>query len=166
MQEGLQADRPAACGGTKRYVRGRGGRLGAALHLWLPGQLHCYNDKACASPTLFFPVLPGPQQKYRRPAHCIVRSAAFFCDWLADGQFSHPSVLCCNLNCSPGLTPSPLPNPTAPAGHNNSGTEHILLGLLREGEGVASRVLETLGADPQKIRTQVGGALLLWGGRE
>lgn len=41
-------------------------------------------------------------------------------------------------------------------GHNYIGTEHILLGLLREGEGVASRVLETLGADPQKIRTQVG----------
>jgi ATP-dependent Clp protease ATP-binding subunit ClpC len=40
-------------------------------------------------------------------------------------------------------------------GHNYIGTEHILLGLLREGEGVASRVLETLGADPQKIRTQV-----------
>ncbi len=39
-------------------------------------------------------------------------------------------------------------------GHNYIGTEHILLGLLREGEGVASRVLETLGADPQKIRTQ------------
>lgn len=48
--------------------------------------------------------------------------------------------------------------PTAPsthAGHNYIGTEHILLGLLREGEGVAARVLETLGADPSKIRTQV-----------
>jgi ATP-dependent Clp protease ATP-binding subunit ClpA len=41
------------------------------------------------------------------------------------------------------------------AGHNYIGTEHILLGLLREGEGVAARVLETLGADPSKIRTQV-----------
>ncbi len=41
------------------------------------------------------------------------------------------------------------------AGHNYIGTEHILLGLLREGEGVAARVLETLGADPAKIRTQV-----------
>merc|ERR1719262_1738796 len=40
-------------------------------------------------------------------------------------------------------------------GHNYIGTEHILLGLLREGEGVAARVLETLGADPGKIRTQV-----------
>jgi len=40
-------------------------------------------------------------------------------------------------------------------GHNYIGTEHILLGLLREGEGVAARVLETLGADPAKIRTQV-----------
>ncbi|KIY94281.1 ATP-dependent Clp protease ATP-binding subunit ClpC [Monoraphidium neglectum] len=39
-------------------------------------------------------------------------------------------------------------------GHNYIGTEHILLGLLREGEGVAARVLETLGADPSKIRTQ------------
>jgi ATP-dependent Clp protease ATP-binding subunit ClpA len=43
----------------------------------------------------------------------------------------------------------------AHAGHNYIGTEHILLGLLREGEGVAARVLETLGADPSKIRTQV-----------
>lgn len=41
------------------------------------------------------------------------------------------------------------------AGHNYIGTEHVLLGLLREGEGVAARVLETLGADPQKIRSQV-----------
>ena len=45
---------------------------------------------------------------------------------------------------------------TLGAGHNYIGTEHILLGLLREGEGVAARVLETLGADPAKIRTQVG----------
>lgn len=45
------------------------------------------------------------------------------------------------------------------AGHNYIGTEHILLGLLREGEGVAARVLETLGADPSKIRTQVHGYL-------
>lgn len=40
-------------------------------------------------------------------------------------------------------------------GHNYIGTEHILLGLIREGEGVAGRVLETLGADPPEIRTQV-----------
>ena len=46
------------------------------------------------------------------------------------------------------------------AGHNYIGTEHILLGLLREGEGVAARVLETLGADPSKIRTQVAPVLL------
>lgn len=45
--------------------------------------------------------------------------------------------------------------PLSHAGHNYIGTEHILLGLLREGEGVAARVLETLGADPAKIRTQV-----------
>ncbi len=43
------------------------------------------------------------------------------------------------------------------AGHNYIGTEHILMGLLREGEGVAARVLETLGADQTKIRTQVRG---------
>merc|ERR1719454_101296 len=40
-------------------------------------------------------------------------------------------------------------------GHNYIGTEHILLGLLREGEGLAARVLETLGADPSKIRAHV-----------
>ena len=46
-----------------------------------------------------------------------------------------------------------------PTGHNYIGTEHILLGLLREGEGVAARVMETLGADPGKIRTAVSLAL-------
>ncbi|XP_051147954.1 ATP-dependent Clp protease ATP-binding subunit ClpA homolog CD4B, chloroplastic-like [Andrographis paniculata] len=40
-------------------------------------------------------------------------------------------------------------------GHSYIGTEHLLLGLLREGEGVASRVFENLGADPDNIRTQV-----------
>ncbi|KAL6584369.1 ATP-dependent Clp protease ATP-binding subunit ClpA cd4b, chloroplastic [Orobanche minor] len=39
--------------------------------------------------------------------------------------------------------------------HNYIGSEHLLLGLLREGEGVAARVLENLGADPSNIRTQV-----------
>lgn len=41
------------------------------------------------------------------------------------------------------------------AGHSYIGTEHILLGLLREGEGIAARVLETMGAEPSKIRNQV-----------
>lgn len=40
------------------------------------------------------------------------------------------------------------------SGHNYIGSEHLLLGLLREGEGVAARVLESLGADPNSIRTQ------------
>ncbi len=40
-------------------------------------------------------------------------------------------------------------------GHNYIGTEHLLLGLIREGEGVAARVLENLGIDLTKIRTQV-----------
>lgn len=47
------------------------------------------------------------------------------------------------------------------AGHNYIGTEHVLLGLLREGEGVAARVLETLGADAQKIRSSVRFRYLL-----
>ena len=40
-------------------------------------------------------------------------------------------------------------------GHNYIGTEHLLIGLLREGGGVAARVLENLDADPSKIRGQV-----------
>tara|TARA_Y100001978_G_scaffold73069_1_gene65513 strand:+ start:675 stop:3200 length:2526 start_codon:yes stop_codon:yes gene_type:complete len=40
-------------------------------------------------------------------------------------------------------------------GHNYIGTEHLLLGLIREGEGVAARVLENLGIDLSKVRTQV-----------
>ncbi|MBR1908804.1 ATP-dependent Clp protease ATP-binding subunit [bacterium] len=40
-------------------------------------------------------------------------------------------------------------------GHNYIGTEHLLLGLIREGEGVAARVLENSGVDLNKIRSNV-----------
>jgi ATP-dependent Clp protease ATP-binding subunit ClpC len=40
-------------------------------------------------------------------------------------------------------------------GHNYIGTEHILLGLIREGEGVAAQVLEKLGADLDRVRQTV-----------
>mgnify|MGYP000395519654 FL=1 len=40
-------------------------------------------------------------------------------------------------------------------GHNYIGTEHLLLGLIRESEGVAARVLENLGVDLNKIRSNV-----------
>jgi ATP-dependent Clp protease ATP-binding subunit ClpA len=44
-------------------------------------------------------------------------------------------------------------------GHNYIGTEHILLGLIREGEGVAAQVLVKLGADLSRARGQVIGLL-------
>jgi ATP-dependent Clp protease ATP-binding subunit ClpC len=40
-------------------------------------------------------------------------------------------------------------------GHNYIGTEHLLLGLVKEGEGVAARVLSNLGVDPTKIRAEI-----------
>lgn len=40
-------------------------------------------------------------------------------------------------------------------GHNYIGTEHLLLGLIREGEGVAARVLENLGVELNKVRSNV-----------
>lgn len=40
-------------------------------------------------------------------------------------------------------------------GHNYVGTEHILLGLIKEGEGVAAQVLKNLGADLEKVRKEV-----------
>ena len=40
-------------------------------------------------------------------------------------------------------------------GHNYIGTEHILLGLIREGEGVAAQVLQKLGAELHKVRQSV-----------
>ena len=40
-------------------------------------------------------------------------------------------------------------------GHNYIGTEHILLGLVREGEGVAAQVLQKLGADLDRVRQAV-----------
>jgi ATP-dependent Clp protease ATP-binding subunit ClpC len=40
-------------------------------------------------------------------------------------------------------------------GHNNVGTEHILLGLIREGEGIAAKALQVLGLGPEKIQKEV-----------
>ena len=40
-------------------------------------------------------------------------------------------------------------------GHNYIGTEHLLLGIVREGEGVAAQVLVGLGADLPRVRRQV-----------
>ncbi len=40
-------------------------------------------------------------------------------------------------------------------GHGYVGTEHLLLGLIREGEGVAAQVLENLGADLDRVRAEV-----------
>jgi ATP-dependent Clp protease ATP-binding subunit ClpA len=52
-------------------------------------------------------------------------------------------------------------------GHNYIGTEHILLGLVREGEGVAAQVLVKLGADLSRVRQQVIQLLSGYvGGRE
>ena len=39
--------------------------------------------------------------------------------------------------------------------HNYIGTEHILLGLIHEGEGVAVKALESLGISPEAVRQQV-----------
>src|ERR687896_569011 len=39
--------------------------------------------------------------------------------------------------------------------HNYIGTEHLLLGLVRESEGVAARVLSNLDVDPDKVRREV-----------
>ncbi|MEU7895992.1 ATP-dependent Clp protease ATP-binding subunit [Nonomuraea sp. NPDC049152] len=44
-------------------------------------------------------------------------------------------------------------------GHDHIGTEHLLLGLIREGEGVAAQVLATQGADPTGIRNEVSRIL-------
>ena len=40
-------------------------------------------------------------------------------------------------------------------GHNNIGTEHILLGLIREGEGIAAKALQSLGLEIEKIQEEV-----------
>src|ERR671916_950296 len=50
--------------------------------------------------------------------------------------------------------------------HNYIGTEHILLGLIREGEGVAAQVLVKLGADLNRVRQQVIQLLSGYQGKE
>ena len=51
-------------------------------------------------------------------------------------------------------------------GHTYIGTEHILLGLIREGEGVAHQVLIKLGADLNRVRQQVNQLLSGYQGKE
>ena len=51
-------------------------------------------------------------------------------------------------------------------GHNYIGTEHILLGLIREGEGVAAQVLVKLGADLNRVRQSVIQLLSGYQGKE
>jgi ATP-dependent Clp protease ATP-binding subunit ClpC len=51
-------------------------------------------------------------------------------------------------------------------GHNYIGTEHILLGLIREGEGVAAQILVKLGADLNRVRQQVIQLLHGYPGKE
>ncbi|PJI95077.1 ATP-dependent Clp protease ATP-binding subunit [Luteimicrobium subarcticum] len=51
-------------------------------------------------------------------------------------------------------------------GHNYIGTEHILLGLIREGEGVAAQVLTKMGADLNRVRQQVIQLLSGYQGKE
>jgi queuosine biosynthesis protein QueD len=56
-------------------------------------------------------------------------------------------------------------------GHHAIGTEHLLLGLVREGTGVAASVLERLGVDPKRVRPEVerivkGGTDVISPGRE
>ncbi len=60
---------------------------------------------------------------------------------------------------------SPCARPCS-SGHNYIGTEHILLGLIREGEGVAAQVLVKLGADLNQVRQQVIQLLSGYQGKE
>src|SRR5437879_7368903 len=51
-------------------------------------------------------------------------------------------------------------------GHHYIGTEHLLLGLVREGEGIAAGVLESLGVNLEKVRTQTIQVLSQSGGAQ
>jgi len=62
-----------------------------------------------------------------------------------------------------GETPSILvPLDIVIEGHSYIGTEHLLLGMLRETEGVAAKVFNALQVDPAKVRSQVGGRGVIW----
>ncbi len=47
-------------------------------------------------------------------------------------------------------------------GHNNIGTEHILLGLVREGEGIAAKALIALGLSPEKVQKRSRSVNWAW----
>ena len=51
-------------------------------------------------------------------------------------------------------------------GHPAVGTEHILLGLIKEGEGVGARALLNLGTDLEKIRDEINNVIGQTGGRQ
>ena len=48
-----------------------------------------------------------------------------------------------------------LPMPPASKGHDYIGTEHLLLGLIREGEGTATQVLQSFDVDGHDLRQKV-----------
>src|SRR4030067_1075145 len=48
--------------------------------------------------------------------------------------------------------------------HSAVGTEHILFGIIREGEGVASKVLESLNISPDRVRAEIESAIGRGGG--
>ncbi len=50
--------------------------------------------------------------------------------------------------------------------HPAVGTEHILLGLIKEGEGIGARALHNLGTDPEKIREEINRIIGQTGGRQ
>jgi len=63
------------------------------------------------------------------------------------------------LGETPGI---PVPLDIVIEGHSYIGTEHLLLGMLRETEGVAAKVFNALQVDPAKVRSQVGGRGVGW----
>ena len=59
------------------------------------------------------------------------------------------------LSAPPCRCPRSGASPRAARKHNCIGTEHLLLGLLRKDEGLAARVLESLGITVERVRRQV-----------
>lgn len=61
------------------------------------------------------------------------------------GRFTERAKKVCELSLREALS----------LGHNYVGTEHLLLGLIREGEGLAAKVLVTLGLDADTVRNEI-----------
>ena len=74
---------------------------------------------------------------------------------MADGEINIPDIGRARFTVGAGKAVEMAAMEAAIRGHEEIGTEHLLLGLLLEDHGIAAGVLESLGVSPEKLRRAI-----------